>query len=513
MDYGIQAMQVKTQPPHLPRNFRKEITMERQGELYKIVRKLPAGTTLEGLEKLIAEGKIDSYARQGDHFVIYTSNPKMLDEVALLQQKKLPNVVLEKAKEVFLPPNMEENVAPEYLKFRGWAMGASVAANAISFANLSVTLDATHIALGTTEKIVLAQTINTYAWRLTSMGASFMGQKGDQDPRRYYTINQLVSMGNSMATLGVLSMLPQAYVPLSFGTSVLGACGSSLGSAANVNIFNHMAKNNKGLVQSKNSVQDLVASMLGAPVALGIRWGANKIGLSPALATVALLGPVQFLCAMNAASTIRMEPVSRDKLEQISDHYLKSGTFAPAPQPTVLGNLKSLWSGPEGGFSQKIEVCSQLDEVLQNNLDPKSLFSTFREDRYLLGLDSKTHQIRVGLRKDANLDDVVKAYSQARLIEKSEAKLLPAIHQLVGDEAPNRLVELIHRGLANSQGASQALADQGWHNNALKLKFPRLQGEWKGEPGAALPPVTREELMQHTESPDQERLKVLLGLS
>lgn len=508
-------MKIQSPPPpnKEPRPFPTDTTIEQQGEMFRIVRRLSPDFTIEGLEKLVESGLIQSYSRQGDEFVIFTQDAAMMDQIARLPKSKLPNPWVEKAKEIFLPPNMDENVASEYLRFRGWALGASMMNNAISYANLSVGLEASHIALGTTEKIVLAQTINTYAWRLTSMGASFLGQKGDKDPRRYYTINQLISMSNNMATLGVLSVLPVSYPYLGFATSLTGAFGSQLGSAANVNIFNHMAKNNRGLVKSKDAVQDLMASLLGTPIALGVRWGANKLGLNPALATVGLLGPVQFFCAMKAAGSIRMEPLDRDELEQISDQFLSQGTFPEAPKPTMMGNLKSLISSREElPVSSKIEFQSGLDQVLDGNADPKALFSTFRGERYLVNLNAQSGKIHIGLRKDAQIEDVLKAYTQARALEKAQDKLVGVVKGIVGEAAAaNSTVELIHRVLGQPMNAWQNLGDKGWHNNTLNLKLPTVEGEWKGDAKEPLPPFTREELLQHLEAPNEQRLRYLLG--
>ena len=111
--------------------------MEQQGELFRITRTTTADFTLDGLQQWVEDGRIQSYSREGDRFIIYASDSAMLDAVARLPKSKLPHPRVEKAKEVFLPPNMKENVAPEYLKFRAWALGGSVCGAAIGFANLT----------------------------------------------------------------------------------------------------------------------------------------------------------------------------------------------------------------------------------------------------------------------------------------------------------------------------------------------------------------------------------------
>ena len=509
-------MRIQKQPdkPNLPRKFYKDTTIEQKGEIFRIVRKLPAQFTLDGLDKLVEAGSIQSYSREGDHFVIYASSADLVDTVARLPQSRLPHPWVEKAKEILLPPNMAENVAPEYLPFRAWSLGASIAGSAISFSNLAVTMDATKIALGTTEKIVMAQTINAYAWRFTSMGASFMGQRGDKDPRRYYTTNNMVAVTNSLLTLSLLSVIPKSYVPLALGTSVAGAFASSLGGAANVNVFNHMAKNNKGLVSSKNSVQELMASLLGTPISLGIKWGANKVGVPPALATAAILGPIQFFCAMQAAKTIQMEPIQRGHLEQLSDHFLNSGEYQTAPQTTILGNMKAAVVGAiQVPCSDRVQVVHKVDDLLQGNSDPQEVFSTFRNDKYLVNFDPQG-KTSMALRKDAGLEDVFRAYTQARYLEKARPKLYDAVKELVGEkDAPNALVELAHRGLGVPMGAWQGLSDKGWHTNTLTLEMKTVEGEWKGDAKAALPPTDRVELMALAENPDKKRLAQLLGKS
>lgn len=509
-------MRIQQQPnkPNLPRKLHKDTTIEQKGEMFRIVRKLPANMTLAGLDKLVEAGSIQSYSREGDHFVIYANSANAVDSVAGLPQNRLPHPWMEKAKELLLPPNMDENVASEYLPFRAWSLGASIAGSAISFSNLAVTMNATHVALGTTEKIVMAQTINAYAWRFTSMGASFMGQKGDKDPRRFYTINNMVAVSNSLLTLSLLSVIPKSYVPLALGTSVAGAFASSLGGAANVNIFNHMAKNNKGLVSSKNSVQELCASLLGTPISMGIKWGANKVGVPPALATAALLGPVQVFCAMQAAKSIRMEPIQRGHLEQLSDNFLNTGQYQEAPQPTMLSNLKSAIVGEATvPCSESVQVVHKVDDLLQGNNNPQDVFSTFRSDKYLVNFDP-TGKTSLALRRDAGLEDVFRAYTQARYLELARPRLYDAVKDLVGEkDAPNALVELAHRGLGQPLGAWQGLSEGGWHTNTLSLELKTVEGEWKGDQKAALPPTDRAELMAMAANPDKKRLAQLLGKS
>ena len=507
-------IQKQPKPPALPRKLYKDTTIEQKGQTFRIVRKLPNNMTLEGLDKLVEAGHIQSYSREGDRFVIYASSANALDSIASLPQNRLPHPWLEKAKEILLPPNMDENVASEYLPFRAWSLGSSIAGSAISFSNLAVTMNATHIALGTTEKIVMAQTINTYAWRFTSMGASFMGQKGDKDPRRYYTINNMVAVSNSLLTLSLLSVIPKSYVPLALGTSVAGAFASSLGGAANVNIFNHMAKNNKGLVSSKNSTQELCASLLGTPISMGIRWGANKLGVSPALATAAVLGPLQMFCAMQAARSIRMEPIQRGHLEQLSDNYLQTGKYQDAPEISLFGNIKAAVVGEASvPCSDNVRIVHKVDDLLQGNHDPQEVFSTFRSDKYLVNFDP-AGQSSIALRRDAGLEDVFRAYTQARYLEQARPKLFDAVKELVGDQdAPNALVELAHRGLGQPMGAWQGLSEGGWHTNTLSLELKTVEGEWKGEAKSPLPPTDRAELMALAANPDKKRLAQLLGKS
>lgn len=511
-------MRIQQQPnkpnPGLPKKLYKDTTIEQKGDLFRIVRKLPADMTLQGLDKLVAEGAIQSYSREGDQFVIYAGSANAMDTVASLPQNRLPHPWVEKAKEILLPPNMDENCSKDYLRFRSWSLGSSVCGSAISFSSLAVTMDATHIALGTTEKIVMAQTINTYAWRFTSMGASFLGQKGDKDPRRYYTVNNLVAVSNSLLCLGLLSVIPKSYVPLALGTSITGAFASSLGGAANVNVFNHMAKNNKGLVSSKNSVQELCASLLGTPISMGIKWAAHKVGVPPALATAGVLGPIQLFCAMQAAKSIHMEPIQRGHLEQLSDNYLQTGEFKDAPEPTMLGNIKAAIVGEATvPCSDTVQVVNKVDDLLQNNANPQDVFSTFRSDKYLVNFDP-AGKTSMALRRDAGLEDVFRAYTQARYLELARPKLYDAVKDLVGDkDAPNALVELAHRGLGQPTGAWQGLAEAGWHTNTLTLEMKTVEGEWKGDAKNPLPPTDRAELMSLAANPDKKRLAQLLGKS
>ena len=323
---------------------RPDITIEPKGDLFQVVRKKKPEQRVDGLSELVKDGTIALYNEQDDKVTIFARSREGAQRVAELPDVKKPNKILEKAKEIFLPPDMDKTVAPEYLRFRAWDLGSSIAAGAVSFANISVGMNALKASFSSTEKAALAQTINTFVWRFSYMGGSFMSGYGEVDPRKFYTASSLIASTNSVASLSILSMLPKAFMPVSLTTSVLGAVGSTLGSSAGLNVFNHMAIKNKGVVQAKNSNQNLVAAMLGMPIALGIKNIAGRLGVSSALLTAGTMAPLMFFCSLKAASSIRMEPIGRGELEMLCDNFIKTGLIQAAPNMTPLEAFTSIFN-------------------------------------------------------------------------------------------------------------------------------------------------------------------------
>jgi len=492
---------------------RPDVTIEPKGDLYKVTRRIKPDQRVEGLPQMLEEGTIALYNEQEDKVTIFARSREGADLAADLNVVKKPSKIIEKAKEIFLPPDMEKTVAPEYLKFRAWALGASIAAGAVSFSNIAVSMNAVKQAFSSTEKAALAQTINTFVWRFSYMGGSFLAPKGEEDPRKFYMTSNLISSTNSLATLGVLSMIPKAYVPLTVSTSILGAVGSTLGSAAGVNVFNRMALKNKGVVQTKNSNQDLVASMLGMPVALGMKWVAGRLGVNSALLTAGTMAPVMFFCALKAASSIRMEPIRRTELEKLVDNYIATGVVEAAPTKSPMQMLSSLFTSSDEKFSANINIASDLDQVLDPKQDAQTTFSIYKNDKYLLSYEAGANKINIGVRQDGNLDDIFKAYTQARVMEELGPRLFPQIESLVGDKAATAFAELVHRAADPPARCIKELTRQGWHANHLKLHFPTLASEWTGPDLPARPAVTIAELQALAAAPDPAKLAQVLGVN
>ncbi|MEW6283073.1 MAG: RUS1 family protein, partial [Candidatus Eremiobacterota bacterium] len=469
-----------------------------------------------GLSGLLQDGTLHSVSRQGSELVCYASSEDAARKLEQLGRSKGPGGlgVLARARELLVPPNLPENCAPEYLKFRAWCLGSAVAGGAIGFMNVSVTLDALKIAFDTTEKAAMAQTINTFLGRFCTMGASFLAQKGDADPRKFFLMGSMMASVDAVLTLGVLSAYPHAYWPLTAGITMAGAVAGCLGGAAGVNLFNHMAKGpNKGLVASKNANQDLVAGMLGMPVALGLGRAAEALGVNPHLFTVATMGPVLALCTLQAAGSIRMESLTRANLERMADHYQRTGTIPEAPRRGMWGTMACLFESEDKAYSGRIQFSDSLDDVVGQD---QQLFSVFRQECYLLNFRPgglMGGSVKVALKKDAGVDDALKAYTQARMIEKAlDSGLYALIEKHAPGRAPLTLVELTHRALPQELKVSDTLVERGWHGNPAALKVARLEDvEWTGPERPPMPPITRDDFNKLVETKDEQALKRFLN--
>src|SRR5438874_2677158 len=95
--------------PQIPALNPSEVKIEHKGDLYLISRKLKPNETVEGIDELLKSGAIQGYGKFGDDVVFYSSTDKVAEQIATMRKVDQRNVLVDKLKEILLPPNMSEN--------------------------------------------------------------------------------------------------------------------------------------------------------------------------------------------------------------------------------------------------------------------------------------------------------------------------------------------------------------------------------------------------------------------
>ena len=217
-------------------------TIRPAGSQQELVFQYKKGQDLAGLDELLEAGSIDSYRQTKDSVIVDIN--QATDRAAVSKALETPAAIplLEKAKQLFIPPDMSESVAPEYLKFRGWSLAGAVLGGALGFLNTQINLRATNASFSSVESAALAGTISGYLGTASAMGASYLAKRGDADPKRAFATASLMQTANTVGLMAGLTILPTRFVPISFSSVIVGSVAGAIGSSAGINIGNHIAK-------------------------------------------------------------------------------------------------------------------------------------------------------------------------------------------------------------------------------------------------------------------------------
>ncbi len=376
-----------------------------------------------------------------------------------------------------------------------------------------VNLDAMKVAFSSTENAALSGVINGMISKFTSMGGSFLAKKGDMDPKKFILASSMIASFNSLLTLGLLCSVPGVMPYLTGFTAMSGALAGSLGSAAGVNIFNHMAKGpSKGLVATKNSNQDMIADMCGMPLAMLLTRVAGVAGMNPYIFTVATLGPLLAFCTLKSASSIRMDPLHQANVEKIADNYISKNEVPVADTRGIFNTFKSLFSGDSKEYSKKINFADSFESLLgdgDKRGSKERLFSIFKDENYMV--NCKGDDISILFRNKAGVDDILKGYIHARLLEKAlSGKMDKNLKELYGDDASTALVELSYRAMPANMRFTDELTAKGWHSGAVKIDVKKLDTSWNGQDKVLSSGIDIKKFLELSENPSGEELKKLL---
>lgn len=466
----------------------------------EVVYKYKKGQDLKGLDKLVESGSIDSYRQTADSVIVdvnQSTDRKAVDK-ALETPAAIP--LVEKAKQLFIPPDMDQNVAPEYLAFRGWSLAGAVLGGALGFLNTQINLKATNASFSNLENAALAGTISGYLGTASAMGASYLAKRGDADPKRAFATASLMQTVNTIGLMAGLSMFPTAFIPFSYSSVVLGSVAGAIGGSAGINIGNHMAKEHaRGEVGAKNANQDRFVGFFGVPLALAVTRGIKATGLpvDPTLASIGVLGSALLLCNMQAANSLHFEGVDRKQVESLVKDLADGKKIPKADSSGFLGTIKEVFVAPE-----------KEEGTIEHLTDPAPLLQGDRltilgKEDYLVGL-SPEGKVQLAFRKNVNSQAILKGVRHAQLLEGLKPQLALA-EKVAPGQGELLLTELSYRAL-NVDGDWRAkVADAGWHLHAQKLEVGCEQ-QWRAHP-VDLPAVSDAQLKDFEQKPSEDKLR------
>lgn len=473
-------------------------------------RKLAAGEKLAPMGELVASGQVRSYTQEGDTVTIFADSPAVIDRLPIVKQPRFD--LKQKVVGFVKPDQLARDCAPEYATWRKWNLATSVLAGVMGFMATSVFLDSQNASYSNSEAIALSGVVTGTLGKVTQMCASPLAKMGDSDPKQSYLRSQLMATGTSIAGLGLLAAIPTGHLPVFCATSVLGTVGGTIGSAAGANIFSHLVPGpSKGDVVTKDSNQELLASLWGMPVGLALSRVAKGMGMKAGVLAACLLGPVKAYCHLQAARALRMAPAGREQMEALSANYLTQDKFQEAPQDSLVDTLKGVFRRDPLGKGGQTRFVNDLKLAAGDN--PEITFDLFAKESYLLSLD-KDNQPVVALQSGSRSEDALRASMHAELLRRAVDSGLPTALADMGRNVNEELIRLTKRALPDKGSTAASLARSGWHLSMNNLGIPTVTGCW-GEtaknPQETTPielPTLRRLLVAR---PDRAELAKLLG--
>lgn len=469
-----------------------------------LVFKYKKGQDLKGLDDLLDAGSIDSYRQTAESVIVDVNDST--DHAAVAKALETPAAIplVEKAKQLFIPPDMKESVAPEYLKFRGWSLAGAVLGGALGFLNTQINLKATNASFSSVENAALAGTISGYLGTASAMGASYLAKRGDADPKRAFATASLLQTANTIGLMAGLSVFPASFVPVSFGSVIVGQVAGAIGGSAGINIGNHIAKEHaRGEVGAKNGNQDRFAGFFGVPLALAVTRSVKATGIpvDPTLASIGILGAALLVCNIQAANSLQFEGVDRKHLEQLVSDLAQGKKLPTADSSGFLGTIKEVFVAPtkeEGS----IEHLNDPTSLMQNER-----LSLLGKEDYLVGLSAEG-KVQLAFRKNINSQVLLKGTRHAQILESLKPQLETA-EKVVPGKGELALTELAYRALTVEGDWRTKVADAGWHLHAQKLGVGCEQ-QWRAN-AVPVSAISESQLREFQQNPTAESLRALLA--
>lgn len=402
-------------------------------------------------------------------------------------------------KRVMLPENFPDSVHPDYLPHRKWQFLRDVSAGMTSFYATSAVVGA--MGFGAIGPLSAGMTwmIRDAVDGIGKMGSSLVAHKADKDPNAWFVKGEMIAGVGTLAETALL-LAPQTFPITAPLANICKAAGNGVKGAATASIEKHQALgNNLGDLRSKNGNQSMLASALGAGLAI-----AGQVALEQVLGGAA----VPVLAVATTAVALFAQKKSCDVL-QIYD-VTESGLRSTVRDWVDTGELHG--PGPRGGFfswfpkpgemfrnETDVTLGCKLADVSRDKPHFEKLRGLYHDRRWMLDFDGKDN-VHIALHPDAQPRDMVAAMVQAELITAARnGKAFKDLTRTKGRQAAaDWAIETSLRATPrDTAGFVEQLGRLGWTTDRILLSAGTPRVEWQpGTPPANFTPLSMADFRQ-----------------
>ena len=380
-----------------------------------VVLTIGPGSSLQELDAKVREGTIESYSQVGDTVTITPNEKTNVDELKQFVAPKAPSSLMQKATQVFVPPNMSEVCAPEYAQLRFWQVAGGVLGGALSYCGAATLFQSQQASFPNGAGIAMAGAWNSYVGLAANTAASMtVARMGDIDPKRVALYSGLWSTANTFAQYAGAAFLPSQNLPVSLALNVSGAFSGNLGGSAGSHVANHLVvEHARGTVGAINGNQDRFAGLLGTPLGIGVQYACHKLGFGSALVPIGILGGALLLCNLQQINSMRFESVDRAQMEKLV------GSLLDGQEPEAVEE-SGLWSTVKGVFSPAPER----EGAIKHLNDARDLLQDERigmlaSEDYLVGM-AGDGQAQLAFRNNCSVNTLIRGTAHAMLLKRAE---------------------------------------------------------------------------------------------
>jgi hypothetical protein len=462
---------------------------------------IPPGASLQELDAKVREGEIASYSQSGDQVTITLTPQTDVEKLKQFAAPRPPSSLLQKASQVFVPPNREETCAPEYFSLRAWQVAGGVIGGALGYCGASTLFQSQQASFPNGAGIAMAGAWNSYVGLAANTAASMtVARMGDVDPRRVALYAGLWSTANTIGQFAGATFLPAHNLPISLALNVSGAFSGNLGGSAGTHVANHLVvEHARGTVGAINGNQDRFAGLLGTPLGIGVQFACSKMGLDTTLAPLGILGAALLVCNLQQINAMRFESVDRKQLETLVESLLDGQEPQAVPQSGLLSTVQGIFSPPDEREG-RITHLQRAGPLLQ-----EERISMLAAEDYLVG--QQDGKVQLVFRNNCGVNSLIRGTAHALLLERC-AGLYDLAEQVAPGKAELLLTELSYRALPGGSSWKDQLSLKGWHIHATKMKVGSPD-RWRGKP-VPVNTISAKEFSDLLAAPSQEGLRQAL---
>lgn len=485
------AMRLTQAPPPPPPRKPNHLTLT-----------VPPGASLGELDAKLREGEIAGYHQDGDKITIELTAQSDVDKLKQFAAPRPTSSLLQKASQVFIPPNLEETCAPEYFQLRAWQVAGSVIGGALGYCGASTLFNSQQASFPNGKGIAMAGALNSYLGLAANTAASMtVARMGDVDPKRVALYSSLWSTANTFVQFGGAAFFPEQHLPISLALNVSGAFAGNLGGSAGTHVANHLiVEHARGTVGAINGNQDRFAGLLGTPLGIGVQFACDRAGLHPTLAPLGILGGALLFCNLQQVNAMRFESVDRLEIETLVGSLLDGKEPAAVPSAGLWSTVKQIFNPPREQEGTIVHL-NDAKPLLQSER-----ISLLAAEDYLVGLTPEGDPQLV-FRNNCGVNSLIRGTAHA-LLAKRCLPLRELAEQLAPGKSELLLTELSYRALPGGSTWKDQLSLKGWHVHPTKLQVG-TEDRWRGKP-TTVNTVSAKDFAELLAAPSAERLRSVL---